>query len=219
MFITFAHIFLIMDQDFESIVYSENVVGFTALAAQYCNMVDKLSLLSQKDFVDKSHRLLPLLYLKAIILPDTEPVMPEMIDKTVTQEEWEEVFHAVAKKLKGVDAYIEVFDSLSDEQQMTSLSEGFADIYQDLKDFITLYGMGTPEIMNDAIWECKNNFKDFWGQRLVNVIRVLHHLLYGGANLNQNDGRSVEDFDPEKRGKRQWSDFGWASEGEEADDE
>ncbi len=208
-----------MDQDFEEIVYSENVVGFTALATQYCNMLDKLSLLSQKDFIDKSHRLLPLIYLKAIILPETTPADAEMIDKTVTQEEWEEVFHAVAKKLNGVDTYREVLDTLKNEQQMTSLSEGFADIYQDLKDFIVLYGMGTPEIMNDAIWECKKNFKDFWGQRLVNIIRVLHHLLYSGVNLKQNDGRSIEDFDPEKREHRKWSDFGFNSMEEEEENE
>jgi hypothetical protein len=208
-----------MEHELESIVYSENVLGFNVLATQYCNMLDKLSLLSQRDFVDKCHRLLPLIYLKAIILPETEVQMPEMIDKSVTQEEWEEVQHAVAQKLNGVDSYTEVLDSLNDDQQMTSLSEGFADIYQDLKDYLVLYNMGTPEIMNDAIWECKNNFKEFWGQRLVNITRVLHSLLYGGAILRETDALSANDFDPDKREKRQWSDFGMETETEEDADE
>jgi hypothetical protein len=197
-----------MEYDIESTVYSENVLGFNVLATQYCQILDKLSLLSQRDFVDKCHRLLPLIYLKAIILPDTEAMDADMIDKSVTQEEWEEVFRAVALKLKGVDSYTEVLDALNNDQQMTSLSEGFADIYQDLKDYLALYNMGTPEIMNDAIWECKNNFKEFWGQRLVNILRVLHHLLYSGVVLSEKDALSTEDFDPEKREKRQWSDFG-----------
>lgn len=187
-----------MERDFEALVYSENVIGFTALATEYCNLLDGVALLSQKDFIDKAHRILPLIYLKAIILPDTEAEMPEMIDKVVTQEEWEAVCNTMMNKLTGVDEYREVLDTLNDEQQMNSLSEGFADIYQDLKDYVSLYNMGTAEIMNDAIWDCKKNFKEFWGQRLVNIVRVLHSLLYGATTLNDNDALTDDDFDPEK---------------------
>lgn len=204
-----------MEHDIENRVYSENVIGFTTLAAEYCNLLDGVALLSQKDFIDKAHRLLPLIYLKAIILPDVEPEMPDMIDKSVTQEEWEAVHLTLLKKLSGVDEYQEVWDALNDSQQMNSLSEGFTDIYQDLKDYIALYNMGTPEIMNDAIWECKNNFKQFWGQRLMNITRVLHHLLYGGVTLNETDALSEADFDPENWGKRDWSDLGLQSESED----
>lgn len=194
--------YAIMERDFEGKVYSENVMGFTLLATEYCNILDGVALLSQKEFVDKMHRLLPLIYLKAIILPDTEAEMPEMIDKVVTQEEWEAVCETLEKKLAGVDEYSEVLDSLRDDGEMYTLSEGFADIYQDLKDYVSLYNMGTPEIMNDAIWDCKNNFKEFWGQRLVNILRVLHNLLYGGVSLNESDALSDDDFDPDNWGKK-----------------
>lgn len=201
-----------MDNNIEDIVYSENVLGFTTLATEYCNLLDGMVLVSQKEFIDKAHRLLPLLYLKAIILPDTEPEMPEMIDKEVTQEEWEAVNQTLQKKLKGVDAYREVLDALNDDQQMNSLSEGFTDIYQDLKDYLSLYSMGTPEIMNDAIWECKNNFKQYWGQRLMNISRVLHHLLYSDVMLNDSEAMSQEDFDPENWEKKDWADENWQDE-------
>ena len=191
-----------MERDFEEIVYSENVIGFAALATEYCNLLDGVALLSQKEFVDKSHRLLPLIYLKAIILPDTEAAMPDMIEKSVTQEEWEAVYETMVKKLQGIDSYQEILDPLENEDQMASLSEGFADIYQDLKDFVVLYNMGTAEIMNDAIWECKNNFAAYWGQRLVNLQRVLHHLFYGTMKLNTDDALTDDDFDPEKREKK-----------------
>jgi hypothetical protein len=195
-----------MENNFETLVYSENVIGFTTLATEYCNLLDGVALLSQKEFLDKAHRLLPLIYLKAIILPETDAEMPDMIDKTVTQEEWEVVNLTMQKKLSGVDAYNEVLDALNTDEQMSSLSEGFTDIYQDLKDYVSLYNMGTPEIMNDAIWECKNNFKQYWGQRLMNISRVLHHLLYGNVNLNESDALSEEDFDPENWDKKKWSD-------------
>lgn len=192
-----------MERDFEEIVYSENVIGFATLATEYCNLLDGVALLSQKEFVDKAHRLLPLIYLKAIILPEIEAEMPEMIEKSVTQEEWEAVYDTMVKKLQGVDTYNEILDPLNDSEEMSSLSEGFADIYQDLKDFVVLYNMGTPEIMNDAIWDCKNNFKAYWGQRLVNIQRVLHNLFYGqNATLNEKDALTEDDFDPEKRDKK-----------------
>ncbi|MBI9065713.1 MAG: DUF5063 domain-containing protein [Salinivirgaceae bacterium] len=191
-----------MESDFEEVVYSENVIDFATLATEYCNLLDGVALLSQKEFIDKAHRLLPLVYLKAIILPDTEAEMPELIDKSVTQEEWEAVYNTMVNKLHDVDSYNEILDPLNDTEAMASLSEGFADIYQDLKDFMVLYNMGTPEIMNDAIWECKNNFKAYWGQRLVNIQRVLHNLFYGNQSLNENDALSEDDFDPEKRDEK-----------------
>lgn len=192
-----------MEQDLEVVVYSENVVGFNALIMEYIDILDKSVMLSQKQFVDKMHRLLPLIYLKAIILPDTEPIMPEMIDKVVTQEEWDAVHGTLSGKLGEHDAYQEVFDPLSESgNEMSSLAEGFTDVFQDLRDYLSLYNMGTAEIMNDAIWDCKNNFKQFWGQRLVNIQRVLHHLLYGGVVLNDTDALSDDDFDLEKRFKK-----------------
>lgn len=192
-----------MENVLDDIVYSENVTGFTALATQFCSMLDNTALMSQQQFIDKAHRLLPLIYLKAIILPDLEPVMPDMIEKEVTREEWEAVFETVKNKLKNHDTYTEVFDSLNynHKPEKASLAESFADIYQDLRDFTVLYATGSTEIMNDAVWQVKQSFRDYWGQRLVNIVRVLHFLLYNNTNLNTTDALTLDDFDIEKRVK------------------
>jgi hypothetical protein len=194
-----------MHQNFEEIVYSEQVIAFTTLANEYCNFLDQVANYSQKSFVDKAHRLLAILYVKALSLPEVEPFDPETIDKTVTQEEWEEVNHAVARKLGKYDTYNEVYDPLNTGDQMNSLSEGFADIFQDLKDYIYLYSMGSPEMMNDAIWECTNNFKKYWGQRLLNILRILHYLQYNLGHLNPNDGRKTETPDLGKIDTSSWA--------------
>lgn len=195
-----------MYDNLEDIVYSENVVGFNALVMDYLNMLDNVMLMSQYQFIDRSHRLLPLIYLKAIVLPDVEPIMPDMIEKSVTREEWEAVDQTITKKLGHHNNYQEVLDALmTDNNEMTSLSEGFTDIFQDLKDYISQYNMGTAELMNDAIWECKRNFAEYWGQRLVNLLRILHYLLYTSGSLSNNDALSYDDFDLEKRIKRDLS--------------
>ncbi len=209
-----------MHDNIEEIVYSDQVIAFTTLANQYCKFVDQVATFSQKDFVDKAHRLLPILYIKALSLPVTEPVDTDMIDKSVTQEEWEEVQHAVSKKLGRYDAYNEVFDPMqSADDKMTSLSEGFADIFQDLKDYLSLFAMGSPEMMNDAIWECAKNFREYWGQRLVNILRVLHYLQYNQGNLNTKDGRKASDFDPMNLDTSSWAISHRFSDLQEDDDE
>jgi hypothetical protein len=209
-----------MHPDFDEIVYSEHVIAFTTLANEYCSFLDQVATYSQKAFVDKAHRLLPLIYIKALSLPETAPVDPDIIDKTVTQEEWEEVCHAVARKLGKYDTYKEVFDPLhSSEDPMTSLSEGFADIFQDLKDYLALFSMGSNEMMNDAIWECQKNFCEYWGQRLVNILRILHYLKYNQGNLNTNDGRKASDYDPMKQDTSSWAISRRQNEFREEDDE
>ena len=184
-----------MTEDFEKTVYSDEVIAFTALAGKYCDMVDCVATFSQRDFIDKSLRLLSILYVKALSLPDIEPVDPDMIEKAVTQEEWDEVHNAVAAKLAGFDGYTESFDPLAGDDAMTSLSEGYADIFQDLKDYMSLMQIGSPEMMNDAVWECARNFREYWGQRLVNIVRVLHHLIYSGASRRTDDTRTFEQDD------------------------
>ena len=197
-----------MTDDFEKIVYSDEVIAFTALAGEYCNLIDRVAAYSQRDFIDQQLRLLALIYVKTLSLPNVEPIDPEMVEKTVTQEEWDEVHNAVAAKLAKFDRYSEVYDPLAGDDAMTSLSEGFADIFQDLKDFLSLMQMGSPEMMNDAIWECARNFKEYWGQRLVNIVRVLHHLIYSGAPLRTDDAKSFERDDrPSWERGNQQSDF------------
>ena len=197
-----------MTDDFETIVYSDEVIAFTALAGEYCNLIDRVAAYSQRDFIDQQLRLLALIYVKTLSLPNVEPIDPEMVEKTVTQEEWDEVHNAVAAKLAKFDCYSEVYDPLAGDDAMTSLSEGFADIFQDLKDYLSLMQMGSPEMMNDAIWECARNFREYWGQRLVNIVRVLHHLIYSGAPLRTDDAKSFERDDrPSWERGNQQSDF------------
>ncbi|MBO7432836.1 MAG: DUF5063 domain-containing protein [Salinivirgaceae bacterium] len=173
--------------NYEKTIYSDEVVAFTTLAAEYCKFLNASASFSQKDFVDRALKLLAILYVKTLSLPAVEATDADMIEKSVTQEEWDEVHNAVARKLGRFDQYTETLDPLAGDDAMTSLSEGFADIYQDLKDYVMLMQMGSAEMMIDAIGECSRNFREYWGQRLTNILRVLHHLQYSGAKLNTTD--------------------------------
>ena len=195
-----------MKEDFNSnVVFSQNVTEFVTVAGEYCIFVENTARFSKKDFLDKGRKLLPLVYLKGSLLPKFESVFDDENEKFVSEEEWGFIHESVQKKLGFHDEYIEVYDPLTHEQleqSTTSISDNLADIYQDLKNFITLYNIGTEEIMNDALWECQLNFEEFWGQRLLNALKAIHNIYFGGDDMEEeekediaNDEKTNEDID------------------------
>jgi hypothetical protein len=77
-----------------------------------------------------------------------------------------------------------------------------ADIYQDMKDFLLLYQTGTGEVMNDAVWECRMNFENFWGQKLVNSLRAIHKFIYSGEEIAKAE-KETDNID-ENRNTADW---------------
>ena len=59
-----------------------------------------------------------------------------------------------------------------------SISECVADIYQDIKDFISNYKTGMEDVMNDAIEKCIDNFQTYWGGRLLEALSAIHKISY-----------------------------------------
>ncbi len=124
--------------------------------------------------------MLPLLYLKTVMLPETERYLEEELEKYVTELDYNVLHQRWLALLGEHDSYYEVFDpdiQFGEEMVTAGISESLLDIYQDLKDFVTAYSLGIEEIMNDALYVCSLHFEEFWGQRLVNVMRPVHRLI------------------------------------------
>ncbi len=177
-----------MNIDKEALVYSGQVIEFVAVANELCNFLEQAAGFPRRDFVDKTRKILPLLYYKAALLPPTEPVYEDGTEKFIAEEEWHAVHDAILKKLGRFNDYPEVMDPvLRDTEDMVggSIAENLADIYQDLKDFVLLYRMGTVDLMNDALWEFSQHFEQDWGQKLLNSLRALHNLMHGGEDIEE----------------------------------
>lgn len=172
-----------MDTD-KQIIFDKNVVEFVTVAAQVCAFLERASEQPRGTFVDTSLKLLPLLYLKACLLPPCsrmEEIDPETF---VTEADYEMVRGAVAAVMADKDDYLEVFlDDMaySDTPIRQTISEGLADIYQPLRDFLEVYRLGLEYTMNDALVICREQFAEYWGQRLLNVLRALHAVRYAAA--------------------------------------
>jgi len=173
---------------FSEVIYSKNVIEFATVANEYCSFIESVDKFQRKDFIKRVQKLFPLLYLKAALLPVPDIEMSDYAsEKFVGEEDYNFILNKLEEKFGQFDAYQEVFDpsiQFSESAIEASISENITDVYQDLKDFILSYRIGTIEVMNDALWACRNNFEQYWGQRLVNGLRALHNLVYNNPEFD-----------------------------------
>ncbi len=186
-------------------VYSRNVIEFVAVANEFCKYTEHASELKGDEMLKIMQRIMPLMYLKASLIPELIPFFEEGNEKFVTESDWVRIHEILREKFGTADDYLEVFDEKINETGepiTSSISENMADIYQDIKDFLILYQTGTVEVMNDAVWECRTNFETFWGQKLVNSMRAIHKFIYSGEEIGkvEND----VDVNDEKRNTSDW---------------
>ncbi|HNW52051.1 MAG TPA: DUF5063 domain-containing protein [Prolixibacteraceae bacterium] len=189
------------EEKFNHIVYSKNVIEFATVANEYCAFLEKSNSLGRRLFLEKIQKLLPLLYLKASLLPNIDAEETETPEKFLKEIDYNRLLNRLSDKLGSYDSYLEVFDQgmqFSETPVDSNISENLCDIYQDLKDFIFAFRLGTVEIMTDAVWECRKNFCEYWGQKLVNVLRAIHSLVYGENDLDEMNDRIEGDGAKEK---------------------
>lgn len=183
------------------VIFDKNVIEFVTVAAEYCAFLERAGQMPRKTFVDTILKILPLLYIKASMLPDCELLGDETPENYVTEDIYEAMRTELASLLGEQDDYLEVFTQdmiYSDTPIRKTISEDLADIYQDIKDFIFVFKLGLNETMNDALYLCKENFGNIWGQKLVNTLRALHDIKYNSNNEDENDDVDNPDTENEE---------------------
>ena len=186
-------------------VYSREVIEFTAVANEYCSLLEKSSELNGIQILKIMQRLLPLLYIKAVSLPPVDPLKEEDLEKFVSEEDWNRLHDIIIKSLGEANDYQEVFSEspvYGGEEFCGSISENLSDIYQDLKDFLIRFRIGTTEIMNDSIWELNESFRLYWGQKLVNTLRAVHNAVLEPERVG--DRRDDQTIDPSNIDTSDW---------------
>ena len=162
-------------------IFDKNVIEFVTVAAEFCAFLERAESMKRSDFVDTSLKILPLLYLKASLLPPCERLGEEELETYVTEDVYEILRLNLAELMGEKDDYLDVFVEdmvYSDQPIKKCISEDLADIYQDIRDFIFVFQLGLNETMNDSLALCQENFGLLWGQKLVNTLRALHDVKY-----------------------------------------
>jgi hypothetical protein len=199
------------EENLNPVVYSKNVVEFVTVANEYCGTVEKVSELTAEENLKKLQKILPLLYLKATMLPHPEKLLEDELEKYVSELDYSLLHQKWLQVLGEHDSFYEVFDpeiQFASEMVTASISENLLDIYQDLKDFLNAYSLGDEMIMNDALTDCVYHYEDFWGQRLVNVLRAIHMLVYSDTDFSQTQN---EDEVQPGTGSPEWLDKFWGA--------
>ena len=183
-------------------IFDRNVIEFVTVAAEFCKFLEQAEGCKRIHFVDTALKILPLLYLKASMMPRCETLGDEAPESYVTEETYEIIRMNLAGILAEKDDYLDVFVSdmkYSDQPITRYISEDLADIYQDIKEFIFVFQLGLNETMNDALAICQENFALYWGQKLVNTLRALHEVRYAAADdeeeaSDETDGQEEDSF-------------------------
>jgi hypothetical protein len=183
-----------MKETSENPIYAPAVIDFIRVAAEYCRFLEQEGGPADRQaLLDRMTKFLPMIYLKATLLPDMEATGEEELPEVVTEEDYNYVQRVVWERLRGDDSYLEVFTpdmQFSDTPIAASISEDLADIYQDLKNFVAVFADRNEALMSDAIAQVRDHFASYWGQKLVNALRPLHELRYGSPK--EVDGEESE---------------------------
>ena len=93
------------------VIFDRNVVEFVTVAAEFCKFLEQTETMKRSVFVDTSLKILPLLYLKASMLPKCETIGDEALETFVTEETYEILRMNLAGILAEKDDYLDVFVS------------------------------------------------------------------------------------------------------------
>jgi hypothetical protein len=163
------------------IISSKHTEDFVRASLEVCLMLEKTPVGDKFLFVDGMCKALPLLYLKASVMPEVGDGYGSELKRKVSEEMYGRIERHLDLLMGDDNLYLETFHPdirLSDTPVAVKISESLADIWQDLGNFIGVFKDGVEETMHDSLALCLHDFRRYWGQKLVNVLRALHCVKY-----------------------------------------
>lgn len=166
-------------------IYAHETLEFVTVAAEYCALLEKSGERTAEEMVGTMLKLLPLVYMKAQLLPEVETDGAFVPDGQVTEDDYNFVRAGIYSLLHEHDEYEMLVwdeDMQTEESRWCSVSEGLADIYQALRNFVAVYQQRVEACMPDALWQLRDSFELYWGQTLLDTLRHLHRIRYNVKN-------------------------------------
>ncbi|MCF0198070.1 MAG: DUF5063 domain-containing protein [Bacteroidaceae bacterium] len=163
----------------EKLIYTHDTLEFVTVAVRFCAFLEQSEGLDKAEFTGTLLKMLPLLYLKAQLLPTVESEGDFLPADQVTEQDYDWLRHVIWQVLGDDDQYLDVCyeDPMqTDETQWRSVSEHLADIYQPLRNFLAVYKEGVEDCMTDSLWAVEQSFTEYWGQAAVDAMRRLHFI-------------------------------------------
>ncbi|MCF6365088.1 MAG: DUF5063 domain-containing protein [Bacteroidales bacterium] len=189
----------------DKLIYTKEVIEFVTVANEYCLLIESLNVLTREQFIEQAYKLLTLLHLKAVILPKPKNIINAETETFITEADWHFIDTGISTKLGSLETFNDLIEPATPDSPVNiSLSECLTDTYQDLKDFTQLYQFGNEEAITEGLWECKNNFEQIWGSRIIIVLKEFHNLLYGNIDLATEENKDKTEI--QKGDSKNWLD-------------
>lgn len=171
-------------------VYSNEMLEFVKAANACCAFLEKLKGSEGRSFLLESVRHLSSVYATFISIGETEPVFESSPEATVTEQDWSALFQKIGMILGPHNDVLRIAGEKEfDRSEVVNhtISEDVADVYQELRDFTSIYSRGMEELMNDAAWELKTRFAEHWGIKLLRALQALHELFVAGIDPGEKE--------------------------------
>ena len=166
-----------------STVLNNNSLAFIGLCNEYCQTLESARETECDDFIAAMLRLLPRIYITASDLKIDDLGLEEpYIDGRLDEDS---IRRSIENLLGPDDTYLEVFEEdmkYSDTPIAASVSEGLADIFQVLYNFLEAIKDVPNELIDQALIAVKDDFQSYWSRILCNVMRALNHIRYNALN-------------------------------------
>jgi hypothetical protein len=166
-------------------VYSSEMVAFVKAANHCCTFLEELNGTEGRAFITEAVRQLSAVYHSFLFTGESEPVLDSQVEATVTEQDWSALFQKISMILGPYNDTLRMADEGEfDRSELVkhTISEDLADLYQDLRDFTSVYSLGMEDLMNDAAWELKVRFAEQWGAKLLRALNALHVLYVKGVD-------------------------------------
>lgn len=153
------------------------------MSKNYCETCQDSIQYTREEFIDRILDLLPRIYwnffdLSAGVSLGESDYFSDYVDEPL----YEEVRRGIASVMGGADTFLETFEEdmkYSETPITASVSEGLADIFQPLYNFVSIVHDSEGSQLEEAFISCKEDFENYWSQTLCNVMKALNNIKYG----------------------------------------
>lgn len=167
---------------------SNNTLTVIALTNEYCHDIEHSSDITRDQFMAQMLKLIPRIYI-AISDVELEGGYSEYyIEPALDELAYEQVRDMLKSTMGENDDYLEVFVEdmkYSDTPIVAFVSENLADLYQEFYNLIQSVKEAPNDARQSLVEQCKENFINYWGQILCNVLRALNDIFYNTSTQDE----------------------------------
>lgn len=169
----------------ENSTLSNNSLTVIALTNEYCHAIEHCLEGTRDTLMARMLKILPRVYMAISDVELEGGYSDYYIEPVLDEMAYDQVRDTIAGVMAEEDVYLEVFVEdmkYSDTPISSFVSENLADLYQEFYNLIQSVKDAPSEVRQSLVEQCKENFINYWGQTLCNVLRALNNAFYNSSD-------------------------------------